>query len=192
MNEASDPRSMAGSVVRLFEQAESRIKELELLYGDGLACHPINQLRYAGYHITKAIAETNPTGNAEQWKRATRHCQRAIYDASEMAIVYCLNEFKNFGDDYRTVDFSPTIPDYLDIVEKIEKAQNLLATTNHDTRYQKYKECDRLFTDIKPLIDRLNRSRLELNKRLRRNRINMLLVGATILLAIVGLIAKHW
>lgn len=47
MNEASDPRSMAGSVVRLFEQAESHTKELELLCGDGLACHPINQLRYA-------------------------------------------------------------------------------------------------------------------------------------------------
>lgn len=187
MNEAFDPRPMAERVVRLFEDAESRIKELELLYGDGLACHPINQLRYVGFHIARAIAKTDATEEEEEWKRATRHCQRAIYDASEMAIVYCLSEFKNFKDDYETVDFSPTIPDYLDIVEKMREAQNLLATTQHNTREEKYNECQRLFGEIKPLINRLNDSRTELNKRLKRNRTTMFFLAAALLVAIVGI-----
>ncbi len=188
-----DSRQMAKDVCGLFEKAESRIKELELLYNEGLAFHPVNQLRYAGFHIASALKETGIAEQEEQWKRATRHCQRAIYDASEMALVYCLNGYKNFKVDYKTVDVSPSVPDYLDIVKKIREAQELIKSTDHDTRENKYDDCQRCFEEIKPLIDRLNDARSELNKRLKIQRRGVWFAILAILITLAGIIVSpHW
>ncbi len=49
----SDKESLQ-EVIDLFDQAESKVKELERLCGE-LSIPSINQLRYVGYHLTKAL-----------------------------------------------------------------------------------------------------------------------------------------
>jgi hypothetical protein len=188
-----DSRQAAKDVCGFFETAESCIKELELLYNEGLAFPSVNQLRYAGFHIASALKETDLAEQEEQWKRATRHCQRAIYDASEMALVYCLEEYKSFKIDYKTVDVSPSVPDYLDIVKKIRETQELIKSTDCATREDKYDDCQRYFKEVKPLIDRLNDARSELNKRLKIQRRKVWFAIFTILITLAGMIASlHW
>jgi len=112
MNNESSPADKAAEIVALFERAESKIKTLELLQDEGLFYHPVNQLRYAGFHIVCAIKSTGK----EEWKHARRHCQRGIYDASEMALVYCIAEINGFQQDYKKVDIAPTVNNYLDFL----------------------------------------------------------------------------
>jgi len=178
----------AEEIVALFEKAESRIKALELLHNEGLFYHPVNQLRYAGYHVVNAIKNTDPEKRAEEWKRARRHCQRAIFDASEMALVYCLAEVDGFKKDYKNVDVVPTVGNYLEIIGMARSAQVLIESVDHESREEKYSECDDLFIKLKPQIDRLNDARPELNKRLRIQRRNLFLLGSTLLVSIVALI----
>jgi len=180
---------VASELVTLFKRAESQIKTLELLYEDvGLYFHPVNQLRYAGYHIVRAI-ESSEGGKEkeEQCNRAKRHCQRAIYDASEMAIVYCLSEIDNFQQDYKNMDIAPTVDNYLDIKQVAREAQDLIKTTDHTKREEKYEECDALFGPLKSHVDRLNDARPELNKRLTHRRNSLLFTLIFIALGVVGI-----
>lgn len=170
MTDGFDPQQSAEEVVALFDRAEKGIKRLELLFNEGLCFHPVNQLRYAGFHIAAALKTSNPQDQKEEWARAKRHCQRSIYDASEMALVYCVREVEGFQDDYNKMDISPTVDNYLDIVNKTREAQSLIQSTDHESRENKYIECDDCFAELKPLIDRLNDARPELNKRLKQSR----------------------
>ena len=179
---------VASELVTLFKKAESRIKILEFLYEEGLFYHPVNQLRYAGHHIIHIMDATVDQDEKEKhYKRAISHCQRAIYDASEMAIVFCLTEVNRFKQDYYTVEVTPTVSNYLDIIHDVRKAQALI-TTNHEKREKKYEECDALFEILKSHVDRLDDARPELNKRLSRQRKIMFVAVITLIVTIVGII----
>jgi len=188
MDREALPLSEAEEIVALFEKAESRIKILELLHDEGLFFHPVNQLRYAGFHIVNALKTTDIDEEIEQWKRAKRHCQRAVYDASEMALVYCLSEIEGFKNDYKSVDISPTVDNYLDIVSMARNGQELLESVDHEHREEKYQECDDMFDELKPHVDRLNDARPELNKRLKNQRRNLFFLGSGLIIAILGLL----
>ncbi len=188
MDRMPSPSGETEEIATLFEKAESRIKALELLHNEGLFYHPVNQLRYAGYHIVNAIKNTDSDEQAEEWKRAKRHCQRAIYDASEMALVYCLAEVDGFKKDYKNVDVAPTVSNYLEIIGMARSAQVLIESVNHESREEKYNECDDLFSKLKPQIDRLNDARPELNKRLRSQRRNLFLISSALIVSILALI----
>lgn len=181
------PPEVASELVTLFDKAESVIKTLELLYEEGLFYHPVNQLRYAGYHIARALDVENSGDNEKHCKRAISHCQRAIYDASEMAIVFCLSEVHGFQQDYKSVDFLPTIPNYPDIVKVVRQAQ-VLISKKHKNREQKYKECGELFKVIKPYVDCLNDARPELNKRLNIQRLIMSISVGTLIVGVISLL----
>lgn len=190
MNDGFDPRQMAEEVTALFEKAEARIKRLEVLYSEGLSFHPVNQLRYAGFHITGVLKTNDPTEQEEQWKRARRHCQRAIYDASEMALVFCINEIDGFQEDYGKVDITPTVTNYLEIVEKTREAQFLIQTTDHESREEKYDECDQCFEELKPLVNRLNDARPELNKRLSNQRTGLFWAAAGVGVGMIAILVS--
>ena len=188
MNNESSPADKAAEIVALFERAESKIKTLELLQDEGLFYHPVNQLRYAGFHIVCAIKSTGEEEQEEEWKRARRHCQRAIYDASEMALVYCIAEINGFQQDYKKVDIAPTVNNYLEIIAQVRKAQSLIESTDHESREEKFDECDNMFNALRPHVDRLNDARPELNKRMNIQRRNVQLTVSGLLIAAIGIL----
>jgi hypothetical protein len=87
-------------IVQLFDEAESRVKEVELLAHE-LSIPSVNQLRYVGYHLARSLnEEDNSTEFDLQIGKAKGHCQRAIYDAHEAGIIFMLERVKQFREVY--------------------------------------------------------------------------------------------
>ncbi len=137
------------TLIALFELAESKIKEIERL-DYKLLIPSINELRYAGYHVLKALINSNNEFDSE-FEKATNHCKRAIYDAYEVGIVYCLEEIRDFKQCFN--DCSDLIPEviqtYFDDLLEAEKARSFLNENKSGNRYEYYE-------DGKPYYQKLN------------------------------------
>ncbi len=96
----------------LFKLAEQYAKEVEMLRSE-VQIPAINELRYAGYHILNAIDDEETVSEVELLK-ARSHCHRAMYEAVESGIMFCLDEIKDFQEKHSDVVVSEVIADYPD------------------------------------------------------------------------------
>lgn len=153
----------------LFQDAERQIKKAEEISGD-LAVPAVNELRYAGCHLLEALSSDTPHLATEQVARARRHCQRAIFDASDASIIYLLEGVRAFQDDYRRLVISDVIADYTDIKKTISDTRHKIekARDDNERRESYYLEAISLVEQLKGIGDRLDDSREELNKAVRR------------------------
>ena len=102
-----DPRQRHLQAIRdAYKKAEDAIHALGL-DGEGVDTAAINELRYAGYHVLRAITTGDTERQTEELSRAQRHCERAFYEAYDGAVFYYLQwnksprpamEFQNAGD----------------------------------------------------------------------------------------------
>jgi len=72
----------------------------------GVVVPAINELRYAGKHLTNAIsfqAAGKKGEEQEQLCRAKRHCLRARYDALRATALFLIRDYQQFTADYRTI-----------------------------------------------------------------------------------------
>jgi len=95
---ASVSHQTAKEIKDLFDKAEEAIKEAELIERK-LPIPPINELRYAFYHYLRAQGN-NPEEERSQLDRCKRHCQRALYDAYEIPLLYFIERFDYFKSTY--------------------------------------------------------------------------------------------
>ena len=74
-----------------FKKANERIEAVNKITGtlDSIIEIPsLNELRYVGFHLIKALSHPDSTEEDEELRRAIRHCERASY--SGIALVrYC-------------------------------------------------------------------------------------------------------
>lgn len=68
-------------------------------------------MRYAGHHLLQSIDDAG-TVDIETLRKAKSHCERAMYEAAEAGIMFCLDSIKEFREDYRDVVVSDVIQDY--------------------------------------------------------------------------------
>ena len=72
--------SLIEEIQTLYLSAENKIKHLEVVSRE--MCVPsINELRYAGNHLLKALTSYSNDAKNEHLSKAKSHCKRAIYDA---------------------------------------------------------------------------------------------------------------
>ena len=112
------------SVLAEYRRAERAVRRNERLIL-ALPLPPINQLRYAGFHLAKAGAQTTPEGVARELDRAICHCQRAWFDAFDDIVVRLLEFYRNFRERHypeeAIVHYYPEYPQIRDeIVEIVE------------------------------------------------------------------------
>ena len=172
-------------VCSLFQEAERAIKEIEDI-GNELIVPAVNQLRYTGNHLIRYLAD--PSRKTELFE-AERHCKRAAYDAYEAAILYYLSLFHTFKHDYRKGTISTVIPDYADLCLQVEKARKLIRNNNTSkTRGDYYKECREHLKEITAIVDKLEASREELNKLIKKEWRKIILFGCGILGSIAAIV----
>ena len=180
-----DQHALALELVRLFQQAEEKIKLVEKLSQE-LSIPAINELRYAGYHMTQYLS-----GNADaetELTKAQNHCKRAIYDAVEAGVTRQLELIKQFQDDFRLISLSEAIPGYKDIQKQIKGARDLILTPrdSKQDRAEYYEQCSTHLENLRVAHDDLELYREDLLKRLKRsNRDNRLLL-ATLIATVIG------
>lgn len=174
----------------LFEEAERAIKEVEDT-GAELVVPAVNQLRYTGNHLIRYLSNTSDT---EELTDAAKHCKRATYDAYEAAILYQLMEYNKFKDDYRNTIVTDIVPDYHDIVLKIESARKFARGNNKSkTRGEFYQAAREHLTAITKNTNKLNICREELNKKIAREKryfLFKLLGAAGAIATIAGVVVK--
>ena len=148
-----------------FAEAESFIKEVELC-GPELPVPAINELRYAGHHLLKALVISDQDEFRKELGEVEDHCHRAMYEASEAGITYLIRLLKQFDRDYKDVVVSNTIPSVLEIRKLGAQAaaklsRGRLNRQSPTAQVQGYME---MFKELKDGVEILEANRDELNK----------------------------
>lgn len=154
-----------------------------------------NELRYAGHHLLQALADDGTIVREDQLIKARNHCRRAAYEAVEAGLSHALRQINKFQEDYRTVEISPVLAEWPDILVDAQAAQKIVAQARPEPeREQKDDHIRHLeaFEKLAPHTEKLACCREELNKRLtsstRDTRRWLIGIGVTIILGIAGLI----
>lgn len=113
-----DPRIV--EVRRLYTTADEMAREVGELRSE-VQIPAINELRYAGFHILEAIDDEGAV-DVEVLGKAKNHCQRAMYEAAEAGIMFCVEEIKSFRHEYRDLVVSEVIADYHQKLARTQQA----------------------------------------------------------------------
>ena len=155
---------------RYLKEAELFVKDMEGLSGDdlqGLLFPAVNELRYAGCHAVRAMTKEGDKQD-EAYKEATRHCQRACYDALDAQIQFCLGECRRFQRDYELVVIGNVIQGYQDDCLKLKRYNQMEA---RDTDRDQYWEgLVSIVADMRDTYSKWTIGREELNKVLEEKR----------------------
>lgn len=161
--ELKDKLDLAGL---LFQKAEKKMKYIELL-GEGLSIPAINELRYAGCHIARAWADHQDEQKAlEEVDRAIKHVKRANYDASEIGILYYLENLRQFQEDYRLVDIPSSFPKYYELCSFGEDVKEKVLSNEKDSRGELWESFWNQFLTMEANFKNLKHASVELNKKL--------------------------
>ncbi|MGB7510565.1 MAG: hypothetical protein WBP54_04660 [Pelodictyon phaeoclathratiforme] len=165
-----------------FKKAEKAVKEVEYIHAE-LTMPAVNELRYAGYHISNYLEDTELL---DELNRAVGHCKRATYDAYEASILYNIKEFRAFKEDYGTVVISEVLADYSHLHYRVTSILEFLRSIDKETKDQHYAACKQHHQELKDIIIRLDSAREELNKKIKIERKKSFVAIAGIAVAVLS------
>ena len=193
-------RESVAEVKKLFNLAEQYAKEVEVL-SSAVQVPAINELRYAGHHILNAIDEFGNVSDDELGK-AKSHCHRAMYEAVEAGIMFCLDEIKAFQEDHRGLVVSDVIHDYHERLVRAQQAVKMIVAGRADREsieqhVEQYRDEFRAVREIVQLFE-VSRDDLSAKKAQQvearqeaeqRRRRDYLRIAVTALMAALGIMA---
>ncbi|MBF0109266.1 MAG: hypothetical protein HQL76_08830 [Magnetococcales bacterium] len=196
MDEGRNPEDLLNTISELFRNAEIEIKLAEQMSGN-IIIPAINELRYAGNHLLKGLLASSPKEQREQYFRALRHCQRAHYDAVEAVLLYLLDKFRTFQNDYEEVSIPAVWPDYAKHLSRFHEAHSLLKSVVKnpediddlkDNREKLLGPTKEACNKLAPIVALSDSVRIELNKQIDTKRTSDLYARWTIALALISIL----
>ena len=152
------PAKEAGELQRLldlFEQAETKIKNAELITSEGVLIPSINELRYAGHHIVRSLLSDDEKELQAERVKAINHVKRAIYDIDESLLIYYIESAANFKEKYNDSGFTTEVvtdyPEKLATLDKANKSIQQLRENNNN-----YKNRQQFYQQLSPHLDKLS------------------------------------
>lgn len=185
----------------LYDSYKSRFAEAELMITQAARLHSalnipsINQLRYSANHIIKSLYLTGDSRKVEI-EKADNHCKRAIYDACESIILYYLERFSKFEDDYRRAQITVVIPNFVEFKKKARELVDFTKdvppdkTDEDDTetyRIENYSVIRDQVPRLREILDTLDAARTELNKAMKFQLYQFIGILACVIAALIGL-----
>ena len=149
-----------------YNLAEQHIKLVE--HHEGLAFPPVNELRYAGQHLCRALVETDDVARVKHYQDALDHCRRASYDALEILLSYYLERCIKFQDDYRRVAITDVLGSYLEDRKILNAIKQKSMSRDHKNRGQYYEDIQRDAEQVRDLSEHWENARPELNKKVQK------------------------
>ena len=116
----------------LYDEAESALKTVGRVRNE-LCVAAVNQLRYAGQHLVRALAETDEAIIKDELGAAKRHALRAIYDVYDASIQFHLDEINQIRKTY-PVNFKDVVPDYTSIIKAVQRASKHIEQKGYENR----------------------------------------------------------
>lgn len=197
-----EQRLAVKELVKLFDAAEDKVKEVELLDHD-ISIPSINELRYVGYHLARLFCEEQPEKIDEQINKAKQHCQRAIYDAHEIGIIYMLENIKEFKERYFdfpdfVIEVIPSYTDHLRLAQAASQFIFKIKESHREDRGAYYIQCEPHYASLRkvfdtlsvatPLIEKKRSKAIRKDKKeTRRFLLQTLLIILSIVVAILGI-----
>lgn len=173
-----------------YEHATELAKSVQA-FRDAAVVPAANELRYAGHHLLLAIDDKGCLVDQDQLVKARNHCRRAAYDAVEAGLSHALRQIKKFKEDYRTVQITPVVRNWMEILADTETAQEILGQArpepeNHQTDdHRRHLE---QFEKLLPHVKILSYAREELNKSAKESASDGRRFVITALLALLGIV----
>lgn len=165
-----DQKDAIKGIVALFDKAENKVKEVEQ-FAQELSIPSINELRYVGYHLARAMCESDEHELSCQIEKATGHCKRAIYDAHEIGIIYMLERVRVFKDAYSLHASSvlEVIPAYTEELSNSNKASRFIAEIKEQHRNNRddyYEVCIPHYETLRDIVERLSEAEPLINTKI--------------------------
>ena len=111
----------------LYNTAEADLKNVGRIR-DALIVTGVNQCRYVGQHVLRAICGTDEGRIRSDLDAAKKHAQRAIYDINDSAIQFYIRQIDDLRENhFPTVDFASVVPAYGDIACALAEGRRLTA-----------------------------------------------------------------
>ena len=172
----------------LYSSAEEFAREVSEFMSE-ISIPAYNELRYAGYHLSKSINDCGVLSNQEELRRALSHCERAQYEASESGIITALEIIKSFKEDYRNLVVKEIVEDYPNILRRADEATKIIVSGRGDnkTHPQRAAHYMKIFRELKNDSETLEYNRDDLNAMLRRERIKTRRFITRTLITVLGI-----
>lgn len=161
-------------------------------FGNGLDGPALNETRNATYHLIRALLTDDGDKRDDQFGKAIRHAQRAIYDCHEAMLLTMLDKVRKFKDDYAMIQIAPVIPDWLDLLRQAREAQSCIDEAKKEVSLGGDKE--KYYLDIQTHVDalrgiseRCDDAREELNKIVSRRHYEIVVAISTLVVATLAL-----
>ena len=163
---------------KAFKAAEKHLKSAENLvrflnpagesgYFRGLLFPVVNELRYAANHAVRAVEAASEGEREECFAEAKRHCFRASYDAFDAQLQYLIGECNLFQHDFRRVPIGPIINGYQDDCKTLNELK-VIDYRHSGNREGHWEEMAKHVETLKPILEKWNTGRDELNKILQK------------------------
>jgi hypothetical protein len=176
----------------LYKRAEEAIKVVENIDKDeGLPISLINELRYAGRHLIDSLYSNDQVIATNNFSEAKIHARRAFCDAKEITMIFLLKQIMNFMEDYKDSPITDVVPDFVDRMKRIKKAQKFLQVINRDkiiTDLAYTTVMDDFIQDLEETNNTLDLARPELDKELKKYFWEFSIIAGTLILTFVGVI----
>lgn len=191
------------SITDKYEVAEIRLKNFEDTTGQGIVVASLNELRYVGNHVLRALQFDDEEQQLEQLRRAERHCQRATYDVCAAAMSELFFKFQRFQEYYVASEYHKhviaVIPDYNQHLEKYRDAQKIIKEVGlNGGKEEYYEQLDQLLPPIREYVDIIYEEYIpriqvlidiENSKGKKEKKQYLVMLGVTVVSVIVALIA---
>ena len=120
----------------LYNTAEADLKNIGRIQ-DALIVTGVNQCRYVGQHLLRALVDTDDGRIRSNLDAAKKHAQRAIYDINDSAIQFYVRQIDDLrSKHFPTVDFAATVPNYGDVIKALTKGKRLIETTSDSVEHR--------------------------------------------------------
>ena len=178
----------------LYNLAEADLKAVGRIRNE-LVVASVNQLRYAGQHLVRALAAEDDTVVARELDSSKRHAQRAIYDVNDAAIQFYMYEIERFRTQH-PVNLNAVVSDYAEIIESVDRAVQHIKEVDQANRSNRGMPYEQARTDVAAL-ERAHRKLIaarpdviaEMNRQNRVTRAIWLSIFLTALAVLIGVLS---
>ncbi|MEK7747455.1 MAG: hypothetical protein AAB300_00025 [Nitrospirota bacterium] len=173
------------------ERAERRISLLSSLRGEALIVPPVNELRYAHYHLLRYTMDND----IAEGNKTLDHCKRALYDTYEVELLFHFKVFETFAQDYQKFEIISVVPQYIEWGATFENLRDIIYTCPRENRGEYYMRLEPMLPPIKAITDSLPAARQQINRRItndqKRNFWKVTGVVISTLITIIGILLAY-
>ena len=142
----------------LFALANAELKEAEVFGGD-IVVPALIELRNGTEHRVRAQNADSEEKRISELARAREHFIRAAYDALEARILFSLERFKNFQENFSKYADKEDLPAYLDAVNTSREIQKYLIDVSKKSELPDFAELKEKARHLDSQLEKLSENR---------------------------------